>query len=534
MGDVDAILAEVRFLATRGEHHLIVARYGRLDDAPQDDLWNSTDLLYEIGRAFGMLGNEDKVERYLLRCAELAPRRAAVFHCAIGWYFQRKKKWTKALRWYDRALISFPDLPSLSVPPRLLPREAAPPARGRRGAASARAPCWDQAGGEQRVARARRPGPGPLPPLARAARPRRLRGLRRGARRLPYASTPRPSRPPSVRSTSSPARASCSCAGATSTRARALFEEARCARSGVELRLGADRPRPRAARRRRSRPRPRTGTRTALPRGAFAFLALGRLHTEITHDHRAAASALAEALRQAAERRAAGAARARPPPARARPPARRARAGRAGARLPPRGRLRRGAAPRRRGRRASRALGEAATGHLRQLARSFARRARTSPARLATLERRRTEAPAQPPADAPLPSGFEVLGDAGIDAPGRARVEGVVDRFFAEKGFGFVRYGDGQTPLLPRHAVPGRRNVASSPEPPSPSSWGTTRRRGSRRPRRCGFRSSGRPPRAQARRGRRRVCGSVDASSRASSARSASQARRVVDVERRR
>src|SRR5262249_334937 len=37
-----------------------------------------------------------------------APRRAAVFHCAIGWYFQRKKKWTKALRWYDRALTSFP------------------------------------------------------------------------------------------------------------------------------------------------------------------------------------------------------------------------------------------------------------------------------------------------------------------------------------------------------------------------------------------------------------------------------------------
>src|SRR5205807_1409521 len=26
----------------------------------------------------------------------------------IGWYFQRKKKWTKALRWYDRALASFP------------------------------------------------------------------------------------------------------------------------------------------------------------------------------------------------------------------------------------------------------------------------------------------------------------------------------------------------------------------------------------------------------------------------------------------
>src|SRR5437899_5204871 len=106
--DVGAILAEVRSLAHRGDLQTIVARYGALDDTPESETWSSTELLYEIGRAFGMLGNEEKVERYLLRCAELAPRRAAVFHCAIGWYFQRKKKWTKALRWYDRALASFP------------------------------------------------------------------------------------------------------------------------------------------------------------------------------------------------------------------------------------------------------------------------------------------------------------------------------------------------------------------------------------------------------------------------------------------
>src|SRR2546425_5900416 len=106
--DVAAILAEVRSLANRGDLQTIVARYGTLDDTPESETWNSTELLFEIGRAFGMLGNEEKVERYLLRCAELAPRRAAVFHCAIGWYFQRKKKWTKALRWYDRALASFP------------------------------------------------------------------------------------------------------------------------------------------------------------------------------------------------------------------------------------------------------------------------------------------------------------------------------------------------------------------------------------------------------------------------------------------
>ena len=82
----------------------IVARYGRARRPPAEETWNSTELLYEIGRAFGMLGNEEKVERYLLRCAELAPRRAAVFHCAIGWYFQRKKKWTASghrISWAD-------------------------------------------------------------------------------------------------------------------------------------------------------------------------------------------------------------------------------------------------------------------------------------------------------------------------------------------------------------------------------------------------------------------------------------------------
>src|SRR5207245_855863 len=76
--DVAAILAEVRTLANRGELQTIVARYGALDDTPESETWQSTELLYEIGRAFGMLGNEEKVERYLLRCAELAPPRAAL------------------------------------------------------------------------------------------------------------------------------------------------------------------------------------------------------------------------------------------------------------------------------------------------------------------------------------------------------------------------------------------------------------------------------------------------------------------------
>src|SRR5437773_753129 len=72
MGDLASILADVRSLANRGAHHAIVARYGALDDTPEEETWNSTELLFEIGRAFGMLGNEEKVERYLLRCAERA------------------------------------------------------------------------------------------------------------------------------------------------------------------------------------------------------------------------------------------------------------------------------------------------------------------------------------------------------------------------------------------------------------------------------------------------------------------------------
>ena len=78
MADLESILADVRALANRGDHQTIVARYGSLEDTPEDDTWHSSELLFEIGRAFGMLGNEDKLERYLLRCAELAPRRAAV------------------------------------------------------------------------------------------------------------------------------------------------------------------------------------------------------------------------------------------------------------------------------------------------------------------------------------------------------------------------------------------------------------------------------------------------------------------------
>jgi tetratricopeptide (TPR) repeat protein len=179
----------------------------------------------------------------------------------------------------------------------------------------------------------------------------------------------------------------------------------------------------------------------SLPRGAFAYLALGRLHTEVTHDHRAAATALAEALKQLQSAEPLVRLElARLQLALARPRAALAQVEEALACRREGGfadalRLAADVAER---------LGriEAATGHLRQLAK-LVPEDETLPPRIDALAR--TPVSSSPPADLPLPPGFEILANASLQAPGRARVEGVVDRFFVEKGFGFVRYGEGQT-----------------------------------------------------------------------------------------
>jgi tetratricopeptide (TPR) repeat protein/cold shock CspA family protein len=438
MGDVDAILAEVRFLATRGEHQLIVARYGRLDDSPEDDLWSSTDLLYEVGRAFGMLGNEEKVERYLLRCAELAPRRAAVFHCAIGWYFQRKKKWTKALRWYDRALVSFSTYHlclfrrGYCLEKLHRPREAVE-------ALERASAVWNQAGADQRV-RGRGVQVQVLFHLSRMLRD--LGNFDESAAALEACrQLDAETQPPAIR----PEHILASQGELLMRRgdldgAHALFDEARALdpdssyvweRIGRVQELRGDIDAAQDAYRRAA----------SLPRGAFAYLALGRLHTEITHDHRAAASALAEALRQLQSAEPLVRLElARLQLALARPRAARAQVEEALACRREGGfaealRLAADVAER---------LGDrdAAAGYLQQVAKLAPEDDQVA-RRIETLER--SGSLTQPPADAPLPPGFEVLANAALDAPGRARVEGVIDRFFADKGFGFVRYGDGQT-----------------------------------------------------------------------------------------
>ena len=44
-----------------------------------------------------------------------------------------------------------------------------------------------------------------------------------------------------------------------------------------------------------------------------------------------------------------------------------------------------------------------------------------------------------------MPPELAILEDANLGQNGRGPQQGVVDRFFAEKGFGFVRYGEGES-----------------------------------------------------------------------------------------
>jgi tetratricopeptide (TPR) repeat protein/cold shock CspA family protein len=97
----------VRALRERGEVHKILSRYGAIDQEG-GAAWDDTEIVLEIARAYSLVNNDSKVERYFLRCAELNPRRAALYRCQIGWFFQRKKRWARALLWYDQALETFP------------------------------------------------------------------------------------------------------------------------------------------------------------------------------------------------------------------------------------------------------------------------------------------------------------------------------------------------------------------------------------------------------------------------------------------
>jgi tetratricopeptide (TPR) repeat protein len=438
MNDLASILAEVRTLANRGDHRTIVARYGTLDDTPEEETWNSTELLFEIGRAFGMLGNEEKVERYLLRCAELAPRRAAVFHCAIGWYFQRKKKWTKALRWYDRALNSFPTYHlclfrrGYCLEKLHRPREAVETLRRARA-------IWEQAPIDQRQ-------------RGRGVQVQVLFHLSRGLRDLgdfeaagealdACCELDRHCDPPAIRGEHTLA-----CRGELHLRrgdleaALSTFAEAKDldpTSSYLWERLG----RVHELRGELDAAEDSYRQATALPRGSFAFLALGRFHLHATHDLAASATALSEALQRL---------RAAEPLIRLEIARLQLSCGRRRAALL---QLERALACRREqgfaeGLRlavdvaAQLGRNNDAIEYLEQLARITPEDVE-GPRRAAELAAR-PDGP-EPPPDPPLPAELAVLGDVAVEAPGRERVTGVVDRFFEEKGFGFLQYDKGQS-----------------------------------------------------------------------------------------
>ncbi|TMA36744.1 MAG: tetratricopeptide repeat protein [Deltaproteobacteria bacterium] len=440
MTNLASILADVRSLANRGAHHAIVQRYGALDDTPEEETWNSTELLFEIGRAFGMLGNEEKVERYLLRCAELAPRRAAVFHCAIGWYFQRKKKWTKALRWYDRALASFPTY-HLCLFRRGYCLEKLHRPRETVDALSRAREIWEKAPIEQRQ-RGRGVQVQVLFHLSRALRD--LGEFDGAADALDSCcELDRGSDPPAIRPEHVLAnRGELDLRRGDLAAAAAAFRAARdldpassylCERLGRVHELAGDMGAAETAYREAA----------ALPRGAFAYLALGRFQARVTGDLPGAVAALVEALRRvpAAE-----------PLVRVELARIELAVGRRTAALR---QVERALACRREGgfaeglRLASDLCEQLGRGtdarrYLEQLG-------RLTPGDPEIAERAAALAgvpgPMQdsPPSDPVLPPELAALGDAPVEAPRDQRLAGTVDRFFPEKGFGFLRYGSGES-----------------------------------------------------------------------------------------
>lgn len=438
MTDVASILAEVRSLADRGELQTIVARYGTIDDTPESETWNSTELLYEIGKAFGMLGNEEKVERYLLRCAELAPRRAAVFHCAIGWYFQRKKKWTKALRWYDRALASFPTYHlclfrrGYCLEKLHRPREAV--------AALARArEIWDMAPTEQRQ-------------RGRGVQVQVLFHLSRGLRDLGEfegaAETldaccvlDRGNEPPTIRGEHTLAsRAELHLRRGDLDAALGAFVEARdldpqssylWERLGRVYELRGELESAEAAYRRA----------IDLPRGSFAHLALGRFHLQVTRDLSAAASSLITAL----QRLPGAEPLVRLEIARLqvmcdRPEAAYRQVERALAYRRENGfadglRLAADLAERL-------GRGADASRYLEQLARLHPGESSATEHPVPFV----ISPPPKPcPPDVPLPPTLAILAEAEAGSSAEERLVGIIDRFFPDKGFGFVHYDHGQS-----------------------------------------------------------------------------------------
>jgi tetratricopeptide (TPR) repeat protein/cold shock CspA family protein len=100
-------LRTARAMRERGEVQVLLARFGAIDEE-SSDAWEDVDLVAEVARAHSLANNTSQVERYFQRCAQLNPRRAALYLAEIGWYYQRKKRWARAILWYDHSIATFP------------------------------------------------------------------------------------------------------------------------------------------------------------------------------------------------------------------------------------------------------------------------------------------------------------------------------------------------------------------------------------------------------------------------------------------
>jgi tetratricopeptide (TPR) repeat protein len=185
------------------------------------------------------------------------------------------------------------------------------------------------------------------------------------------------------------------------------------------------------------------GHAARLPRGAFALFALGRFHTNVTNDLPAGGRALVEALSRL---------RSAEPLVRLELARLQLACSRPNAALV---QIERALACRREGGFAeglrlaadlSARLGRPsdAVRYLRQLA-QLVPDPNPLLERADSLERGDGLPPGPTPTDAPLPPDLQFLNGTEVSTPGRERVNGVVDRFMAEKGFGFLRYGENQS-----------------------------------------------------------------------------------------
>lgn len=94
-----------RQLRETGSVQELLAKYGSINE--DETAWSDHELVLEVARAHSLAGNEKAVERFFTRCVELNPRRAALYHCQIGWFYQRRKRWARAIDWYEASLATF-------------------------------------------------------------------------------------------------------------------------------------------------------------------------------------------------------------------------------------------------------------------------------------------------------------------------------------------------------------------------------------------------------------------------------------------